>query len=423
LDEIEARFPPKLEFLFGPKRYKVAYGGRGGAKSWGFARALLIMAANRPLRVLCAREVQKSIKDSVHQLLTDQIDALGLGGAYDVLTTEIRGKNGSLFLFSGLADQTVESIKSFEGIDVVWVEEARAVSKRSWKILIPTIRKDESEIWVSFNPELDTDETYRRFVLNPPPDATVVKIGWQHNPWFPDVLEKERQDAQARDPDDYENIWEGECKAAVDGAIYAKELSRIQQEGRICNVPYDPKLKVHVVCDLGFNDSMSIGLYQRHLSELRQIDYLEDSHRTLDSYSAELRDKRLNWGKIWLPHDAKQKTLASAGQSVEQLMRKLGWDVGLVPDVGIENGIKVARMALGRTYFDREKTVRQQECLKRYRRAIPTTTGEPGAPIHDEYSHGCDQYRYAAIIADQMKNEGFDKMPPIDYSRMDRGIV
>jgi phage terminase large subunit len=116
--EVIARFPPKLEFLFHPKRYKVAYGGRGGAKSWGFARALVIKGAEKKLRILCVREVQQSIKDSVHQLLVDQIQALGLGTKYDVLTTEIRGKNGTLILFAGLSDLTVESIKSFEGVDM-----------------------------------------------------------------------------------------------------------------------------------------------------------------------------------------------------------------------------------------------------------------------------------------------------------------
>src|SRR5690606_19695553 len=164
-----AEFPSKLKPLFQPYRYKVAYGGRGATKSWGFARALLIQGAQRKLRILCTREVQKSIKDSVHSLLSDQIQAMGLGHIYQVLQTEIRGVNGTEFLFAGLSTQTVESIKSYEGVDICWVEEARAVSKRSWSILIPTIRKEGSEIWVSFNPELDTDETYVRFVVNPPP--------------------------------------------------------------------------------------------------------------------------------------------------------------------------------------------------------------------------------------------------------------
>jgi phage terminase large subunit len=403
--EVIARFPPKLEFLFKPARYKVAYGGRGGTKSWGFARALLIQAAERKLRILCAREVQKSIKDSVHQLLTDQIDALGLGHAYQILTTEIRGSNGSQFLFSGLSDLTAESIKSFEGVDIVWVEEARAVTKRSWSILIPTIRKDGSEIWISFNPELDTDETYSRFVTNPPPDAVVVKLTYRDNPWFPEVLEKERLHSMTSDPVNYPNIWEGECKAAVDGAIYATEVSQMQQTGRVCPVPYDPMLKVHIVCDLGFNDAMVFGLVQSNSREIRLIDYLEDSHRTIDSYSAELRDKKLNWGKLWLPHDAKHKTLVGGGRSVRDMFNALGWETDLVPDVGIEFGIKKARMMLARTYVDKTKCVRLMECLKRYRRGIPMTTGEPGAPIHDEFSHGADMVRYLAVIHEQLKNE------------------
>jgi phage terminase large subunit len=419
LAETEARFPPKLEFLFNPARYKVAYGGRGGAKSWGFARALLIQASSHPLRILCTREVQKSIKDSVHQLLSDQVSALGLDGFFDVLTQEIRGKNGSRFLFSGLSDQTAESIKSFEGIDIVWVEEAQAVTKRSWNILIPTIRRPRSEIWVSFNPDLDTDETYRRFVSSPAPDSVVVKLTYADNPWFPAELESERQHSQLTDPDEYDNIWEGACKAAVAGAIYAKEVQAAQDQGRVCNVPYDPMLKAHVVCDLGFNDQMSVIVVQRQLSEIRVIDYLEDSHRTLDDYSAELRDKRLNWGKLWLPHDAKHKTLAAAGKSTEDLMRKLGWDVGIVPDVGVEPGIKLARMAFARTWFEKTKAERLMECLKRYKRNVPTTTGEPGAPVHDQYSHGADAFRYLSIVADQMKNEA--RMGKLPYDN--RGII
>ena len=148
---MQAEFPDKLEFLFKPARYKVLHGGRGSAKSWGIARALLIQAAQRPLRVLCTREVQKSIKDSVHRLLSDQIQALGLGWFYEILETEIRGPNGSLFLFAGLAQHTVESIKSYEGVDRVWIEEAQVVTKRSWDVLLPTIRKEGSEVWLSLN--------------------------------------------------------------------------------------------------------------------------------------------------------------------------------------------------------------------------------------------------------------------------------
>ena len=180
--EVDWEFPEKLGFLFEPHRYKVSYGGRGGAKSWGYARALLLLGAESPKRILCCREVQKSIKDSVHKLLSDQIEALGLGGFYQILANEIRGANGTEFSFVGLANQTTDSIKSYEGYDYCWAEEAHKISRRSWDILIPTIRKESSEIWISLNPELDTDETYIRFVANPPESAKVVEINHSDNP-------------------------------------------------------------------------------------------------------------------------------------------------------------------------------------------------------------------------------------------------
>lgn len=399
---MQAEFPTKLEFLFKPSRYKVAYGGRGSGKSWGFDRALLVQAANKPLRVLCAREIQKSIKQSVHTLLSDQIQALGLGAFYEVLESEIRGKNGSNFSFAGLATNTVESIKSFEGCDIVWVEEAQTVSKKSWDILIPTIRKPGSEIWVTFNPDLDTDDTYQRFVINTPPDAVVVKMNYTDNPWFPDVLEKERLHCKATNPD-YENIWEGNCKAAKDGAIYASEIREAQENGRVTNVPYDPMLKVHVVMDLGWNDSMSVILVQRGLSDARIIGYIEDDHRTLDSYSAQLKALNYNWGDLYLPHDGQSKDF-KYGTSAEEIIRKQGWSVRIIPRADIENGIKIARMNFHRVYFDKSVT-RLLECLKNYRRSINSNTNEPGAPLHDEFSHGADAFRYMSVALDSMKNE------------------
>ncbi len=308
--KVNATFPDKLNFLFEPHRLKVSYGGRGSGKSWSYARALLIQAANKPLRVLCAREIQRSIRQSVHQLLTDQIQALGLGQFYEVLDSEIRGVNGSLFVFTGLANNTVESIKSYEGVDRVWCEEAQTISKKSWDILIPTIRKPDSEIWVSFNPNIDTDDTYQRFIVDPPENAKVVKVNYMDNPWFPEVLEIERQHSEKTNPD-YANIWLGECKAAVDGAIYSNEIREAQEAGRITNVPYDPMLKVHVVMDLGWNDSMSVILCQKGVSDLRIIGYIEDDHRTLDSYSAQLKNLPYNWGTMFLPHDGQSKDFNS----------------------------------------------------------------------------------------------------------------
>jgi phage terminase large subunit len=381
------------------------------------ARALLIKAANESTRVLCAREIQRSIKQSVHTLLNDQIQALGLGAFYEVLESEIRGLNGSTFSFTGLATNTVESIKSFEGCDVVWVEEAQTVSKKSWDILIPTIRKPDSEIWVSFNPNIDTDDTYTRFVVNPPENAKVVKVNWQDNPWFPDVLEDERQHSLKTNPD-YANIWEGDCKAAVDGAIYSNEIREAQEGNRITTVPYDPMMKVHVVMDLGWNDSMSVILCQKGISDLRIIGYIEDDHRTLDSYSAQLKNLSYNWGTMFLPHDGQSKDFKH-GISAEDIMKKLGWDVRIVPRQDIESGIKLVRMNFHRIYFDKSAN-RLVECLKNYRRSINSATNEPGAPLHDEYSHGSDCLRYLCTSIEAMKNESWSK-EKIQYTN--RGIV
>lgn len=402
--DLRAEFPKKLNRLFEPYRYKVAYGGRGSAKSWSFARALLIKGAAGTLRWLCAREVQNSIKQSVHQLLSDQINELGLGPHYEVLQTEIRGRNGTLFSFTGLSTHTVDSIKSFEGYDGCWVEEAQTVSKKSWTILVPTIRKADSEIWVSFNPELDTDETYQRFVVSPPPNSLIVEINYSDNPWFPDVLEQERKHCKITSPDDYPTIWEGKCRSSVSGAIYGREVDTAIRESRVCNTPYDPKLKVHTIWDLGWNDSMVVLFVQRLRSEIRIIDYIEDSHRTLDSYLWEIKERRYNWGHDWIPHDGDAKDFKT-GRSAKDLLKAFGRRPKIIPKLDVESGIKMARMIFGQTYFDKTKTLRLFDCLKRYRRAINAQTNEPGSPVHDEYSHGADAYRYLAVVAEKLSNE------------------
>lgn len=412
-------FPRQFRFLFEPAPYKCAYSGRFGLKSWSFARALLIKGTERPLRILCAREVQKSIKDSVHSLLKDQAQSLGIGAFYGVLETEIRGKNGTQFLFAGLASHTIESIKSYEGVDIVWVEEARPVSERSWKILLPTIRKEGSEVWVSFNPELDDDPVFKRFVTNKLPGCITVKTSYQDAIEFgvgSDKIEELRLHDQATmKPAEYANVWEGKCLPAVIGAIYADEIADAQEAGRICPVPYDPALKVHVIWDLGWNDSMFLILVQKHLSSLRVIEVIEDDHKTYDWYSGELRNKRLNWGNMWLPHDGFHST-PETGRTPKQILQDLGWTCKPIPNQSIEQGIKAARQVFKQVYFDKEKADRLVQCLKRYRRSVPKSTDEPAAPIHDEYSHGADDFRYLALVAPQLSNEElFDK--PIKYPK------
>lgn len=223
---MQIELPRAFDFLHDPPlgsvRYRVSYGGRGSAKSWSFARALLLYAATTPLRVLCAREFQASIRDSVHRLLSDQIWELGLHEFYQIERSRIYGMNGSEFLFLGIK-RDPHAIKSLEGVDLCWVEEAEAVTEESWGILIPTIRKEGSEIWVTFNPALPDDPTFKRFVVDPPsPDRCIVrKVNWNENPWLTDALKEERDDLLRRDPEAEAHIWGGEPWYRSDAQVLA----------------------------------------------------------------------------------------------------------------------------------------------------------------------------------------------------------
>lgn len=212
--------PEKLLFYISEhKRYKVSYGGRGSSKSWTAGRCLIVRAMLSKIRILCTRQLQTSIKDSVHKLLCDTIYTLHLEEFFDITRDTIRCHNGSEFIFKGLQNQTNE-IKSIEGIDICWVEEAQSVSEDSWAILIPTIRKENSEIWVTFNPDREEDATYQRFVVNPPPDSIVQLVNYYDNPWFPDVLRKEMEYDKEVNYAKYEHVWLGKTVLNTDAQVY-----------------------------------------------------------------------------------------------------------------------------------------------------------------------------------------------------------
>ena len=399
----EVQFPQKLAFLFEPQRYKVCYGGRGGAKSWGIARALLILGAKSQLRILCAREFQTSIKDSVHKLLCDQIDSIGLTGFYEITDKSIRGKNGTEFFFVGLRNN-VTNVKSIEGVDICWVEEAQTVSKTSWNVLIPPIRKEKSEIWVSFNPELDTDETYQRFVLHSPENCKVVKINWSDNPWFPETLRIEKDALRDRDIEAYNTVWEGLCRQTVDGAIFAREIQMAELEERITRVPYDATKPVHAVFDLGWSDATAIWFVQFIGMETRIIRYIEDSQKTISDYLAKMQTYGYVYDTLWLPHDAENKTLAAAGRSIDQIVRSAGYKTKIIPRTPIVDSINAARTLFRNCWFDRDNCYDGLQCLRHYKYDVdPETKQFSKNPLHDQYSHGADAFRMLGLVVNEPK--------------------
>ncbi len=394
---IKAEFPDKLQFLFEPAPYKVSHGGRGSGKSWGFARALLIQAAMRPLRVLCARETQRSIAESVHRLLSDQIALLGLSDFYEIQEAGIYGKNGSDFTFAGIRQQNITSIKSYEGVDICWVEEAQIVTKRSWEVLIPTIRKPGSEIWVTFNPDLETDDTYQRFVITPPKGAVVRKVDFHDNPWFSEDLREKMMHLKATDETAYRNIWLGECRTLVEGAIYHDELLKCREDGRICGVPFDSAALVEVWYDLGILDPTAMWFVQRVGREIHLIDYYENSGQAMPHYFHVLAQKNYPYVIHRLPHDAEAREKGT-GKSLADLFRAEKMPVSIGKRLNPEARINAAKGMFSRCWFDAEKCKEGIRMLSNYRQAINKTLDEfTASAVHDFASHGADAFGEGAI--------------------------
>jgi phage terminase large subunit len=395
---VDITLPEALQCLFSPSRYKVMYGGRGASRSWSVARTLLAMGAQRPIRVLCARELQNSITDSVHLLLRDQIVLMGLENFYEVQQARIIGANGTSFAFEGIKNNTTK-IKSYEGIDYCWVEEAVKVSRSSWGILIPTVRRSGSEIWLTFNPELDTDYTYKRFVLEKDDSMIVVRMTYRDNPWFPDVLRDEMERDKARDYDYYLNVWEGHCLQMLEGTVYAKELRRATEENRICTVPWQREWPVDTFWDLGRADATAIWFAQRVAMQYRILAYYENTGFDITHYMKELQNREYIYGTVWLPHDGAAKRLGSK-RTIEEMLRDAGHKVRIVPKLSPTDGINAARIIFPNCWFDEDECADGLNALRHYRYKV-----EDGhlknTPVHDWASDGADAFRYMAVALQQ----------------------
>lgn len=428
---ITAEFPDHLQVLFQPRRYKVLWGGRGAGRSWGVARALLLLGTKRAIRVLCCRELQKSISESVHAVLKDQISALELDSFYKVEVAKIYGKNGTSFSFEGIKNNTT-AIKSYEGIDYCWVEEANKVSKASWNILTPTIRKETpldwrergmekpefaAEIWISFNPELDTDYTYARFVKNPKlkpvqhvgsnglpwvsmesEDSVVVKMTWKDNPWFPAVLKSDMQRERELDYDSYLNVWEGHTVLQLEGAVLKKELQKARESGRIGRVPYEPEVPVDCFWDLGKRDYTAIWFGQYVGMQYRVLSFFEgQGEGDINYYLKELQSREYVYGTMYLPHDAKHSRLGY-NHSIEKLVRVKFPDTRVVPKISnIADGINMMRLFFSKCWFDELECGDGLAHLSRY--SFKVVDGQySNEPFHDGAGHvdAADAFRCIA---------------------------
>jgi len=418
---IQGECGPGKEFEV-PLRHLVLKGGRGSAKSHSVGRILVNIGVNLPIRILCTREIQKSIDESVYQLLEDVIDELGFNGFYDLKKKTIDGANGSRFLFAGLRSQDVAKLKSTERIMLCWCEEAHVLSEKSLDVLAPTIREENSVIIYTYNPELEDDPVHARFALDPQEDVCVVDMNWRDNKWFPKVLDKERLRTERTDKSPnkvkYNWIWEGHVLPAVEGAIFAEEVAQFQSDGRFMSLDHDAKGKVHIVMDLGYGVT-TWALWQKFASTMQCIDYYEFYNSKYSIMSVIVRKDYPNvrWGKMFMPHDAAHKDPKTA-RSHKDVMRQLEWEVEDIPQIGIENYIDEGRELFDNAYvsnIERQADTSQAsyvrggkrliQCIKRFRRQVPETTGHPGLPMKDEFSHGGETWCYTAVVAEEMTND------------------
>lgn len=393
------QLPDKLRPAFeGPARYRGAHGGRGSAKSDSFAQMALARGMEKPRRILCTREIQNSIRESVHAGLCSWIQKLGVSWFYDMRDNYIRGMNGTEFIYKGLW-RNLGSIKSLHGVDICWVEEAENVSEKSWETLDPTIRAPGSEIWATWNPERTDSPTKTRLIDSKPGNARIVEMNWRDNPWFPPELDVLRQQDMRRDYEKYLHIWEGQCITRSEAQIFRDkwEVDYFQPQADWDGPYYG--------ADWGFSTDPSVLVRCWIKDRVLYIEY--EAH----GYHVELDDLPGLFDGVPGARQFKIRADSSRPETISHVNRaapdKLGrgFKVEAVEKWpgSVEDGIAVMRS------FDRivvhPRCPRAAEEFRLYSYKVDRLTGDVLTDIVDKHNHCIDAIRYA--LAPFIKRSGW----------------
>jgi phage terminase large subunit len=358
-------------------------------------------------RIVCIREVQKSLKESAKRLIEGKLEKHGLGEkqGFRVLKDSIETPGNGVIMFVGMQDHNAESIKSLESVDVAWVEEAHTLSEHSLRLLRPTIRAEGSELWFSWNPRRRNDPVDLLLRHHQPTGCALVQANWNDNPWLPDVLAQERLDCLNNNPDEYEHIWEGGYANITKGAYYARHLTEARKEGRIGHVAADPLQTYRLFCDIGGTgakaDAFSIWVAQFIGTEIRVLDYYEAQGQDLAAHVAWMRSKGYTTDRagIWLPHDGATNDKVFA-VSYESAFREAGYDVVVVPNQGkgaAAKRIEEARRLFPSMRFDEQACQGGLEALGWYHEKIDEVRQIGLGPDHDWSSHAADAFGLMAV--------------------------
>ncbi|WP_441235647.1 PBSX family phage terminase large subunit [Bradyrhizobium sp. 930_D9_N1_4] len=385
--------------------YRGSYGGRGSAKTRTFAkmaavRAVVFAEAGITGVVVCGREFMNSLADSSFAEVKAAIsEESWLNAKYDLGESYIRTKDGRVeFAFIGLR-RSLFSLKSKARILILWVDEAEQVSEDAWMIADPTVREEESEIWVTWNPGRKNSATHKRFRVDPPPMSKIVEMNWRDNPWFPKKLNIKRESDAEKRPDQYDHVWEGDFVTVVEGAYYAKSLSEAKLRNRIGNVSPDPLMTIRAIWDIGGTglkaDACAIWIAQFVGREIRVLDYYEAVGQPLAAHVQWLRDR--GWSKAYciLPHDGATNDKVY-DVSYESALRDAQFEVRVIPNQGkgaAKMRIEAARRLFPSIWFNKDTTEPGRDALGWYHEKKSDDERNVGlGPEHDWSSHGADAF-------------------------------
>jgi phage terminase large subunit len=410
----QVEMPAKLAPVFlGEADVRGSWGGRGSGKTRSFAKMTAVRAyawskAGRTGTILCGRQYMNSLAESsMEEIKTAIAETDWLAPHFDIGEKYIRTADGRVsYAFSGL-DRNIDSIKSKSRILLGWVDEAEPVTEEAWQKLIPTLREEDSELWVTWNPESKRSPTHKRFRETDDPRFKLVELNWRDNPWFPQILERQRLRDQAERPDSYDHIWEGDFASVYQGAYYASALAQARRDGRIGNVAADPLMPRRAFFDIGFADSTSIWIAQFVGTELRFIDYYEASGQPLATHLDWLRANGHGSAEIVLPHDGSHGN-AVTGTRFEDHVRAAGFQTRVIPNQGrgaAMRRVEASRRLFPACRFDAGKCDSGLESLAAYHERQDETRGIGLGPEHDWSSHGADAFGMACLTFEMLREQ------------------
>lgn len=406
---IDLQIPEQYKELFQPSkkwRHIVYKGGRSSGKSTQIAISRLVKGSHTKLRGLCTREIQNSIQESVYKLLCDQIDKMGLNDWQKFNDRLVNRRTGSEIFFKGLHNN-IQSIKSIEGIDWCWVEEAQSVSAESINTLIPTIRKEGSELIWSYNP-LTEHDAVQELIVDKADERTYVRHinSDEVEQLLSSEIIAEREKMKVDNPDMYAHVWLGQPLTSKTGTVFGKQIAQAEIDGRIGSVPYDASAGTYTAIDLGIGDSTAIWWFQLIGQEIHFIDHYESSGEELGHYISVIKNKPYNYTTHYLPHDAKQRELQTGLTRVEffenngihniEVLRPTNFTLGQ-DDINM-----IARPKFSKVWIDRDKCARGLQCLRAYHYEYDEKNKLlKDKPEHDWSSHSSSAFIYALMAAEE----------------------